>query len=167
MSVKEDTQRDIIIIPCSGAEYHGELARQVAIKLSEKSKISTYSSMFCSTIFLKNVLLEKERMVEITKNDLKSKFIIVLDGCRTSCESLMLKNLGINPDLILHLNNIVPKEKVHLDDIEAYKNRPKLSEIKGEDIIKSTQHILEKLRDKGYEIEGNANTKNNENTETK
>jgi uncharacterized metal-binding protein len=149
----EIEQEDIVLIACSGSEYNGELARRVAIRLNEKSSISSMSSMFCSTIFLKNVLLQKEKMVEITKDNLDSKFIVVIEGCKTSCESLILKSQEIDPDMIIHVDQIVPKEKLNFNDLEAFKKRKQLTELKKEDINKVTDYILDKLRKKGFTIE--------------
>ena len=98
MAEKSEKFENIILVPCSGSEYHGELARQAAIRLAEKSKIASVSSMTCSTIFLKNVLLEKEKLVEITKNHLRNSYTIILNGCNTACTSLIYKNLDIKND---------------------------------------------------------------------
>lgn len=144
---------NIILIPCSGSEYNGELARQVAIRLNDRGPISKSSSILCSTTFLKNILLEKEVLVDITKKNLKSSFLIVLEGCKSSCKSLILKQIGIKPDMIIHVDQIVPKEKLNLSDLEAFKNRPRLSNIKEKDISKVVNYITKNLREKGYNID--------------
>ncbi|MHA1282186.1 MAG: putative zinc-binding protein [Promethearchaeota archaeon] len=144
---------NIIFIPCSGSEYHGEIAHKAAIELVENSPISQFSSLFCSTIFLKNVLLNKERLVEITKNHLNNSFVVVLNGCRTSCSSTILKNLGIKPDFIIEVQDVIPKKKMNLNDLSSFKNLPKLSNIKEEEIKKVVQHVLDKLKKKGFEFE--------------
>lgn len=149
MSETEKAEQNIIIIPCSGGEYNGELARQVAIRLSENSEISTFSSMFCSTIFLKNILLKKDRLVEITTNHLKASFIVVIDGCGTSCITTILKDLNIVPNLVVHIDELVPKPKLNINDIDAFKNQPRLSNIKKDDIEKVTNLVFKKLRDAG------------------
>jgi len=155
MNRKNEMFENILLAPCSGAEYHGELARQVAIKLSEKSVISTQASMFCSTIFFKNILFENERLLENTKNRLQSSYLIIIEGCKTSCESLIFKNIGIQPDMIIHVEQIVPKEKINFNDIEAFKNRSKLSQIKEDDINNVAKHILDKLKSEGMKIREN------------
>ncbi|MHA1328230.1 MAG: hypothetical protein ACTSRH_13075 [Promethearchaeota archaeon] len=68
---------NIILIPCSGSEYHGEIAHKAAIKLMEDGPISEISS-----------------------------------------------------------------------DLEAFKNMPKLTNIKEEEINKVISHLLLKLKEK-------------------
>ena len=153
MSKKEIQVENIVLIPCSGSEYHGELARQVAIRLAEKSKIASISSMTCSTIFLKNVLLEKQQLVEITKNHLKHSFIIIINGCNTACASAIYKHLGIVPDLIISVQDIIPKQRMNLNDLNTFKNLPKLSEIKEEDIRKVIEIVLQELKKQGLNID--------------
>ncbi len=144
---------NIIITPCSGAEYNGELARQVAIKLSENSEISSISSMHCSTIFLKNILLKNDILVQITKEHLKSSFSVIIDGCRISCVKTIFNFLELEPDLVIYVDEVVPKQKLNINDLEAFKNLPRLSNIKKEDINKVTNLITEKLKEKGLNIE--------------
>ncbi|MHA1678231.1 MAG: putative zinc-binding protein [Promethearchaeota archaeon] len=139
---------NIILIPCSGSEYHGEIAHKAAIKLMEDSPISEISSVFCSTIFFKNYLLNKERLFEIFKNHLNNSFVIVINGCRTSCASIIFKKLGVNIDLIINVQDIIPKPKMNLSDLEAFKNMPKLTNIKEEEINKVISHLLLKLKEK-------------------
>ncbi|TES94854.1 MAG: hypothetical protein E3J90_11065 [Promethearchaeota archaeon] len=146
MSKKEIQVENIVLIPCSGSEYHGELARQVAIRLAEKSKIASISSMTCSTIFFKNVLLEKQQLVEISKNHLKHSFIIIIDGCNTACASAIYKHLDIVPDLIISVQDIIPKQRMNLNDLNTFKNLPKLSEIKEEDIRNVIEFVLKELK---------------------
>ena len=153
MSKKEIQAENIILIPCSGSEYHGELARQVAIRLAEKSKIASISSMTCSTIFLKNVLLEKEKLVEITKNHLEHSFIIIINGCNKTCASVIYKHLNIVPDLIISVQDIIPKQHMNLNDLNTFKNLPKLSEIKEEDIRKVIEFVLQELKKQGLNID--------------
>ncbi|MFW5895541.1 MAG: putative zinc-binding protein [archaeon] len=148
MNEKTKDFDNIILIPCSGSEYNGELARQVAIRLNEKSPISKKSSMLCSTTFLKNILLKKEVFVDITKNNLNSSFVIVIEGCKSTCKSLILRHIGIKPDMIIHIDQIVPKERLDLSNLEAFKNRPRLSDIKEEDISKVIDKIMKKLKKK-------------------
>ena len=152
MSKKEIQGENIVLIPCSGSEYHGELARQVAIRLAEKSKIASISSMTCSSIFLKNVLLEKEKLVEITKNHLEHSFIIIINGCNTACTSVIYKHLDIVPDLIFSVQDIIPKQHMNLNDLNTFKNLPKLSEIKEEDIRKVLEFVLQRLKKQGRNI---------------
>lgn len=153
MTKEEIKKENIVLISCSGAEYHGELAHQVAIRLAEQSSISEISSKLCTTILFKNALLKKDRLVEITKRYLKHNFIVVIDGCKTSCASKILKTLEINSDLIITVQDIVPKPKMNLNDLSTYKNLPKLSNLKEEDLEKVTNHILEKLKANGFKFE--------------
>ena len=153
MSKKEIKAENIVLIPCSGSEYHGELARQVVIRLAEKSKIASISSMTCSTIFFKNVLLEKEKLVEITKNHLEHSFIIIINGCNTACTSVMYKHLDIVPDLIISVQDVIPKQRMNLNDLNTFKNLPKLSEIKEEDIRKVIEFVLQELKKQGLNID--------------
>ncbi|TKJ20107.1 MAG: hypothetical protein CEE43_13745 [Promethearchaeota archaeon Loki_b32] len=152
MSEKDINEKNIVLIPCSGSEHHGELARQVAIHLAEKSKIASISSMTCSTIFLKNILLEKEQLVEITKNHLKHSFIIVINGCNIACASVIYKHLDVVPDLIISVQDIIPKQRMNLNDLNTFKNLPKLSEIKEEGITKVIEFVLQELKNKGPRI---------------
>jgi uncharacterized metal-binding protein len=144
---------NIILIPCSGSEYHGELARQVAIQIAEKSKISTLASMTCSTIFLKNILLRKDRMVEISKNHLKNSFLIMINGCNTACMTQIYDSIGIKPDLIISVQDIIPKERINLNDLNTFKNKNKLSEIKEGDIKKVIDHVFNELIKHGFLLE--------------
>ena len=144
---------NIILIPCSGSEYHGELARQVAIRLTEKSKISSLASMTCSTIFLKNILLKKEQIVEITKNHLKHSFLIMINGCNTSCASQIYEHLGITPDLIISVQDIIPKQRLNLNDLESFKDKNKLSEIKEEDIEKVIDYVMDEIKKHGINVD--------------
>jgi len=153
LSKKEIKAENIVLIPCSGSEYHGELARQVAIRLAEKSKISSISSMTCSTIFFKNVLLEKEKLVEITKNHLEHSFIIIINGCNAACTSVIYEHLDIQPDLIISVQDIIPKHRMNLNDLNTFKNLPKLSKIKEEDIKKVLDFVLQKLKKQGRKID--------------
>ena len=153
MSKRDIHAKNIVLIPCSGSEYHGELARQVAIRLAEKSKIAPISSMTCSTIFLKNALLGKEHLVEITKNHLKHSFIIIINGCNAACASAIYKHLDIVPDLIISVQDIIPKQHMNLNDLNAFKNLPKLSEIKEEDVKKVIEYVLQELKKQGLNID--------------
>ncbi len=144
--LKEKLIENIILIPCSGSEYHGELARQAAIILAEKSKISVITSMTCSTIFLKNVLLGKDKLVEISKNHLKNSFIVIINGCTTSCASEIYRALEIEPDLIISVQNLIPKQHLNLNDLNAFNKLPKMSEIKQEDLDLVINHILSELQ---------------------
>jgi uncharacterized metal-binding protein len=153
LSKKEIQAENIVLIPCSGSEYHGELARQVAIRLAEKSEIASISSMTCSTIFLKNVLLGKEKLVEITKNHLEHSFIIIINGCNTACTSVIYKHLDIVPDLIISVQDVIPKQRMNLNDLTTFKKLPKLSEIKKEDIRKVLEFVLQELEKQGFNID--------------
>jgi len=144
---------NIILIPCSGSEYHGELARQVAIQIAEKSSISTLASMTCSTIFLKNVLLRKDQMVQISKNHLENSFLIMINGCNTACMSQIYDYIGVKPDLIISVQDIIPKERINLNDLNTFKNKNKLSEIKEGDINKVIEYVFTELKKYGFMLE--------------
>ena len=144
---------NIILIPCSGSEYHGELARQVAIQIAEKSGISNLASMTCSTIFLKNVLLRKDQMVQISKNHLENSFLIMINGCNTACMSQIYDYIGVKPDLIISVQDIIPKERINLNDLNTFKNKNKLSEIKEGDINKVIEYVFTELKKYGFMLE--------------
>jgi uncharacterized metal-binding protein len=144
---------NIILIPCSGSEYHGELARQVAIQIAEKSRISNIASMTCSTIFLKNVLLRKDQMVQISKNHLENSYLIMINGCNTACMSQIYDYIGIKPDLIISVQDIIPKERINLNDLNTFKNKNKLSEIKEGDINKVINYVFNELKKYGFMLE--------------
>ena len=146
-------KENIILIPCSGSEYHGELARQVTIQLIENSRISSLASMTCTTILLKNVLLEKDHMVEITKDHLKHSFLVMINGCNSACASQIYEYLGIKPDLIISIQDIIPKQRIDLSDINSLKNRNKLSEIKEEDVKKVMNHVFNELKNHGLKMD--------------
>lgn len=139
--------KDIKLIACSGAEYNGELARQVAIELSENSSIADTTSMFCLTIFLRNILLNEEQIIKITKDQLSSSFIVVVDGCTGLCALKILKHLGIKADLIVNVQQLVPKPKINFSDIESFKNRPRMHNVKKEDVEKVSNHIIKRLKE--------------------
>ncbi|MHA1130449.1 MAG: putative zinc-binding protein [Candidatus Helarchaeota archaeon] len=138
----------IIFVPCSGGEYNGELARRVAIQLSETSAIANNSSMLCFTIFLRNNLL-REPSFEFIKKDLTSNYIVLIDGCSGACAFKILKHFEITPNLVINLNKLIPKPKINLNDLQAFKNLPRMSNIKQEDILKVENYVIEQLEAKG------------------
>ncbi|MHA1300490.1 MAG: putative zinc-binding protein [Candidatus Helarchaeota archaeon] len=144
-----DKMREIEIIACSGAEYNGEIARQVAIILSEKSSIADRTTMLCLTIFLRNFLLKEEKMFNMTKEELKSSYLMVIDGCSGACIFKILKSLDIKPDLVVNLNKLIPKPKINFNSIEAFRNRPRMSTIKKEHVDKVVNYIMGKLEESG------------------
>jgi uncharacterized metal-binding protein len=85
--------KKIILIPCSGAGYNGELARQAAIQLTENSTIADKSLMLCFTIFLRYGLLKEDQSFKNMSEYLKSNFIVVIDGCSGGCALKILKKL--------------------------------------------------------------------------
>ncbi len=139
--------KGIIFVPCSGGDYNGELARHVAIHLSETSAIADKSSMLCFTIFLRNNLL-REPSFEFMKKDLTSNYIVLIDGCSGACAFKILKHLEIKPDLVINLNKLIPKPKINLNDLQAFKNRPRMSNLRQEDISKVMHYILLQLQEK-------------------
>jgi len=109
--------------------------------------------MTCSTIFLKNILLGKDNLVEITKNHLKQSFLIIINGCNTACASVIYKHLDIAPDMIISINDIIPKQRMNLNDLNTFKNLPKLSEIKEEDVKKVLEFVFQELKKQGFNLE--------------
>ncbi|MHA1266976.1 MAG: putative zinc-binding protein [Candidatus Helarchaeota archaeon] len=141
-------KRNILFIPCSGAEYNGELARHVVIQLSEISPIAEISSVLCLTIFLKYHLLNKERLFEIMKKNIASNFSVVIDGCSGSCALHLLKTLDVKPDLVINLRKLVPKPTINFNDLQAFLNQPRMSNLKQEDIEKVTTYVLNQLSER-------------------
>lgn len=139
--------KDLEFIACSGADYNGELARQVAIRLCENSPIQDNSSLFCFTIFLKNCMLKDKKAFETMKQQLTSSSIIVIDGCSGGCVFKLLNFLKIKPDLVINLQKLVPKEKINPNDISSFK-RPNLAHVREEDIEKVSNYIMEQLKEK-------------------
>jgi len=143
---------DIKIIPCSGAEYNGELARQVAIRLCEKGPIAHHSTMLCFTIFLRTLLSNPERVPEIIKNQLSSSSVIVIEGCKGSCVLKILKILNsadFKPDLQINIEKLIPKKIMNYKKSNSIENPFRLSNIKNEDIEMVSNSIIEQLTDKG------------------
>jgi len=142
----------IKIIPCSGAEYNGELARQVAIRLYEKGPIAHHSSMLCFTIFLRTLLSNPQRAPEIIKTQLSSSPVIVIEGCNGSCVLKILKILNsadFKPDLQINVEKLVPKKIIDHKNGSSIENPFRISNIKNEDIEIVSSSIVEQLKDKG------------------
>jgi len=142
---------NIKIIPCSGAEYNGELSRQVAIRLCEKGSIANHSTMLCFTIFLRTLLSNPERAPEIIKNQLSSSFVIVIEGCKGSCVLKILKILNsadFKPDLHINIEKLIPKKIIDYKKSSSIENVPRLSVIKTKDIELISNSILEQLKEK-------------------
>ena len=142
---------NIKIIPCSGAEYNGELSRQVAIRLCEKGSIANHSTMLCFTIFLRTLLSNPERATEIIKYQLSSSFVIVIEGCKGSCVLQILKILNLadfKPDLHINIEKLIPKKIINYKKISSNENYPRLSNIRTEDIEQVSNSIIEQLKEK-------------------
>lgn len=150
MTEMKTPEKNIILIPCSGSEYNGELARKIALNLDVNDSISNFSEFFCSTFFLRNYLLKKENLFEMTKQRLFSNYIIVIDGCRTSCMVQILKALDIKPDLVINLQQFVPKPDLDLNDPNAFQKIPKANDVNHEEVEKISNYILDKLREKNF-----------------
>ena len=143
---------NIKIIPCSGAEYNGELSRQVAIRLCENGPIANHSTMLCFTIFLRTILSNPEKATEIIKNQLSSNFVIVIEGCKGSCVLKILKLLNsteFKPDLHINIEKSVPKKIIDYKKIRATENIPRLSNLRIEDIDQVSNSIIKQLKEKG------------------
>jgi len=139
--------KSVIFIPCSGAEYNGELARQAAIRLSEKSSIAKNCSVLCLTITLKYFILKKEQYFNIMKNNITSNFSVIIDGCSGACAFQIFRKLDIKPDLVINVNKIVPKKILNLKDINELTQISQMSNIKEKDIEKVCDYILQKLKE--------------------
>jgi uncharacterized metal-binding protein len=145
---KYTSSKTLLFIPCSGASYHGELARQVAIHLVENSPLAPFSSMLCFTIFLRHNLLHEKKSVFSMKNLLSSSFTIAIDGCTGACALKIFQFLKITPALTINLQQLIPKESINYVDSQAVKTRPRLSAIKPEDVEKVSTYILNQLLEK-------------------
>jgi len=140
--------KKIILIPCSGAGYNGELARQAAIQLTENSPIADKSLMLCFTIFLRYGLLKEDQSFKNTSEYLKSSFIVVIDGCSGGCALKILKNFDLKPNLVVNLNKLIPKKMLDLNAIQNPCDIPRLSNIKKEDLEKVSNFIMDQLKEK-------------------
>ena len=140
--------KKIILIPCSGAGYNGELARQAAIQLTENSPIADKSLMLCFTIFLRYGLLKEDQSFKNMSEYLKSSFIVVIDGCSGGCALKILKNFDLKPDLVVNLNKLIPKKMLDLNAIQNPCDIPRLSNIKKEDLEKVSNFIMDQLKEK-------------------
>lgn len=140
--------KKIIFIPCSGAGYNGELARQAAIQLTENSSIADKSTMLCFTIFLRYGILKEDQSFKGMSDYLKSNLIVVIDGCSGGCALKILKNFDIKPDLVINLNKLIPKKVLDIKSIQNTCDIPRLSNIKKDDLEKVSNFIIDQLRDK-------------------
>jgi len=55
--------------------------------------------------------------------------------------------------LIFPVQDIIPKQCMNLNDLNTFKNLPKLSEIKEEDIRKVIEFVLQELKKQGLNID--------------
>jgi uncharacterized metal-binding protein len=140
--------RKIIFIPCSGAGYNGELARQAAIRFTENSPLADKSLMLCFTIFLRYGLLKEDQAFKGMSDYLKSNFIVIIDGCSGGCALKILKNFDIKPDLVINLNKLIPKKVLDINAIQNPCDIPRLSNIKKEDLEKVSNFIVDQLKEK-------------------
>jgi uncharacterized metal-binding protein len=74
----------IIVLPCSGSSNCGQIANNVAVKLTEKG----IGKMAC----LAGIGAHIEKMVESAKS---ANRVVVIDGCSTSCASKVIEHIGI------------------------------------------------------------------------
>jgi len=140
--------KKILFLPCSGAGYNGELARQAAIQLTENSPIADKSLMLCFTIFIRYGLLKEDQSFKSMSDYLKSNFIVIIDGCSGGCALKILKNFNIKPDLVINLNKLIPKKMLDLSAIQNQCDIPRLSNIKKEDLEKVSNFIMNQLKEK-------------------
>ncbi|MBY9013620.1 MAG: hypothetical protein KGD70_14700, partial [Candidatus Lokiarchaeota archaeon] len=57
------------------------------------------------------------------------------------------------PDLIISVQDVIPKQRMNLNDLNTFRNLPKLSEIKDEDIRKVVEFVLQELKEQGLNID--------------
>ena len=147
--ISESTSaKKILFLPCSGAGYNGELARQAAIQLTENSPIADKSLMLCFTIFIRYGLLKEDQSFKSMSDYLKSNFIVIIDGCSGGCALKILKKFDIKPDLVINLNKLIPKKMLDINAIQNQCDIPRLSNIKKEDLEKVSSFMMDQLKEK-------------------
>lgn len=77
----------------------------------------------------------------------------MINGCNTGCMSQIYDYIGVNPDLIISVQDIIPKERINLNDLNTFKNKNKLSEIKEGDIKKVIDNVFNELKKYGFIVD--------------
>ncbi len=75
---------EIVLLPCSGASNCGQIANQVAVKLTEDG----YGRMYC----LAGIGAHQEGMIESARG---AKRIVALDGCSVACAKKTVEHAGL------------------------------------------------------------------------
>jgi uncharacterized metal-binding protein len=97
----------IVILPCSGGSNCGQIANQVAIKLTEEG----LGDIYC----LAGVGAHIEQMINTVK---AANRIVAIDGCATACAKKIIEHSGIKlTDWICITDQGI--NKVHKFDISA------------------------------------------------
>jgi len=90
MTAKETRQQclckaeEIMFLPCSGGSNCGQIANQVAVKLTEEG----VGSMYC----LAGIAAHIKGMIESARS---AKRIVALDGCQVACVKKAVEHAGL------------------------------------------------------------------------
>lgn len=74
---------EVVILPCSGGSNCGQIANQVAVKLTEEG----VGNIYC----LAGIGAHIEGMVESVRS---AKRVVVLDGCQVACAKKTVEHAG-------------------------------------------------------------------------
>ncbi len=74
----------VVLLPCSGASNCGQIANQVAVKLTEEG----VGNMYC----LAGIGAHNEGMVESAKS---ANRLVAIDGCSVACAKKLIEHLGL------------------------------------------------------------------------
>jgi uncharacterized metal-binding protein len=75
---------EIVLLPCSGASNCGQIANDVAVKLTEDG----YGKMYC----LAGIGAHNDGMIESARG---AKRIVALDGCTVACAKKTVEHAGL------------------------------------------------------------------------
>jgi uncharacterized metal-binding protein len=116
----ECTAEEVTLLPCSGGSNCGQIANQVAVKLTEEG----IGNIYC----LAGIGAHIEGMVESVRS---SKRIVALDGCQVACAKKAIEHAGLTiTDWICVTEEGVAKThefKLASEDIELIACRTKES----------------------------------------
>ena len=76
---------EVVLLPCSGGSNCGQIANQVAVKLTEEG----VGNIYC----LAGIGAHIEGMVESARS---AKRIVALDGCSVACSKKTVEHAGLN-----------------------------------------------------------------------
>ena len=111
---------EIILLPCSGGSNCGQIANEVAVKLTEEG----IGTIYC----LAGIGAHIEGMVESTK---AAKRIVALDGCNVACAKKTVEHAGLTvTDWVCVTEEGISKNhefKLAPDEIEFIARRAKES----------------------------------------